>query len=137
MQHELGEVMLERDFETHDADGNVGQVKLRVGRPQLIPTGDREFWYCPHQIIGGASEHVRALRGMDALDALLMTLKLAHFELGSYARDSHKKITWLGDKHLGLPELEVSDEEHEGFAGFEEAFEEFFRKLGGGRKGEE
>lgn len=131
MKYELGEVILEREFETHDADGNVGQVKLRVGKPELLPETDGELWYCPHQIIGIGREKVDSGRGVDSVQALWSSLQLAHIILDYYGRAYHKKITWLGDEHLGLPELEVSGEEHEGFAGFEEVFEEFFRRKGG------
>jgi hypothetical protein len=141
MKHDLSEIMLEREFEAHDADGNVGRVILRVGKPQLkAKTNSQLRWYCPHQIVGIGSEGVHAIPGMDAMDALLTSLRLAHNFLKHYAHTEDKKITWLGEEHLGLPELEVSDEGAEKddklSTIFENAFNEFFRNLGESGKDE-
>jgi hypothetical protein len=135
MKYQLGEVILERDFETRDNDGHVGQAKLRIGKPLLQPeTSSSLHWYCPYQIVGVGSESVHGMSGIDALDALLTTLKVANALLKDYAHMDGKKITWLGEDHLGLPEIEASDAEsdgeHESFAGFEEIFEEFFGNFG-------
>lgn len=135
MGYQLGEVILERDFETRDANGQVGQAKLRIGKPLLQPeTSGSLQWYCPYQIVGVGSESVHAMPGIDVLDALLLSLKVANALLKDYAHMDGKTITWLGEADLGLPEIEASDDEsdrkQEGFAGFEEVFEEFFRNFG-------
>ncbi len=135
MKDPLGEVILERDFVTHDKGGYVGQAKLRIGKPILqTETSGALTWYCPYQIVGIGSESVHGMPGIDALDALLLSLKVANALLKDYAHMDGKRITWLGEEHLGLPGIEVSDsesdEEREGFVGFEEIFEEFFRNFG-------
>lgn len=131
MRDETDEILFERDFEAHDNDGHVEQVKLRVWKPRLKPETTSELkWYCPYQITGAGIEINHKMSGIDGLHALLNSLKVAHIRLKDNARDHNKKITWLGEEHLGLPENDVSGGEHKnykGFAGFEETFEAFFR----------
>ncbi len=107
MNHNLGEIIFERDFEAKDDSGNISYIKLRVGKPELDMevTKDLEnrFWFCAHQIIGVGSEKVHFARGLDTLDALLTSLKMADAGLKFRADAYHKKITWLGESDLGLP----------------------------------
>lgn len=110
---ELGEVIFEREFETSDSDGKSGRIKLQVGKPRLdLEPSDNpleRLWTCPHQFIGIGSERVHCIRGVDPLDALLLSLKVADVRLKSDARTYRKKITWLGEADLGLPSSELDD----------------------------
>ena len=50
-EYQLGAVILEREFEAHDTDGNLKLVKLLIGKPQ--PDKEPTYaWYCPFQILG-------------------------------------------------------------------------------------
>lgn len=113
MDHKLGDVIFEREFEAKDADGNRSYIKLRIGASELDvelnKVSEIGAWFCPHQIIGIGSERVNIGRGIDALDALLTTLKLADASLKFYARVHHKNITWKGINDFGLPSSGYED----------------------------
>lgn len=109
MDHELGEIIFEREFESRDADGNVSPVKMLIGKPQLdtgIKNPNPIVWYCPYQMVGTGRNRVFVTRGQDPLEALLTTLKMAHADLDSFAKSRHQKLTWLGEDYLGLPGYE-------------------------------
>lgn len=105
MDYELGEIMFERDYEVHNFDGSIMQMKLLIGKPQLetLPQ-DEHLWYCPHQVTGFRENRIFVHRGEDPLDAFIWTLKIARLNLESIQR-KHKRITWLGRDALdfGLP----------------------------------
>jgi hypothetical protein len=107
MNHDLGEIIFERDFEATDVDGKTSHIKLRIGTPQLdtesLKYPENIVWFCPHQIIGIGSEKIDLGRGLDTLAALLDSLKMADAFLKFYARVHHKEITWKGTSGLGLP----------------------------------
>jgi hypothetical protein len=133
MKRELGEVILERDFKIHHSDGSAGTVKLRVGKtyPKSETSGHLR-WFCPCQLVGIGNETVQEMPGIDSVDALLTSLMYAHLRLKDYIRTDNLRITWLGEDHLGLPDLDVADDENENSehsAIFEEIFEEFFRNF--------
>jgi hypothetical protein len=107
MNHELGDIIFERDFKAKDDAGNISNIKLLIGKPEidieLNKDPENTVWFCPHQIIGVGSEKIDLGRGMDPLDALLTTLKLADAYLKFFARVHHKNIIWIGGNDLGLP----------------------------------
>ena len=139
MPAELGDIFLEREFESVDPNGNPGVIKLRIGKPyRLVDTDDFANWRCPYQLIGIGSEKIREARGIDAIDAMLTSLQLADVWLKSYSR---LKITWFDrSEYLGLtllPPVELTDEEKakiDPHNAFEDIFEEFFRNLKNKRK---
>jgi Domain of unknown function (DUF6968) len=128
MTYELGEIILERDFEMLDAKGNSGNIKLLIGKPYKIAESE---WCCPYQITGITSETVRAAPGRDAIEAMLTSLQIAEAWLKSYR---NKKITWEGSEDflLHLPPLEAIREGDNGTSDddnspFKKVFDEFFR----------
>jgi Domain of unknown function (DUF6968) len=129
MTYELGDIILERDFELLDAKGNSGTVKLFIGKPYQVTESE---WRCPYQIAGITSETVRAAPGRDSIDAVLTSLQIAEVFLKSY-RD--KKITWQGDEELCLhfPSLEEISEPDkltsDDNSPFKKVFDEFFRNF--------
>jgi hypothetical protein len=132
MNNKLGSVTFERIFESQDEEGNLGSITLRIGTPFLIEASNsRRRWRCPFQLIGIGRENVTNAPGIDALDAMLVSLRIAEAFLKSYSR---AKITWLGEEELGLsfpPVAEGSDQdifEENGFP-FDQMFEDFFRNF--------
>jgi hypothetical protein len=110
MNRELGEIILERDFKAKDDAGNISNIKLRIGKPEIDIELNKDHknpediaWFCLHQITGIGSERINIGRGIDNLDAFLTTLKLADASLKFYARVYHKNIMWKGGNDLGLP----------------------------------
>ena len=136
MEQEISESILERIFESVDVDGNVKTIKLRFGKPYSISETDQSLkWRCPFQIIGIGSEKIQHGRGIDSVDALLISLKTAEILIASY-RTSHKRtITWLNEENLGLTTINVpeSDEQtnyqtiDEGSV-YKKALDEFFSR---------
>ncbi len=133
---ELGDTVLERLFESTDADGNKSIIKLRLGIPYHVPDSTSNLkWRCAYQIIGTGFEKVKLAQGMDAIDAMLMCVQLADVWMKMYQKDM--TITWLGEEWLGLvfppaSQLpEAIDDEHSPF--FEQIFDEFFRNFKGNR----
>jgi hypothetical protein len=114
MNHNLGEVILGRDFEIRSLDGIINHVTLHVGKPQIDTktnnSSETPIWYCPYQIVGIGAEKVEVCRSDDAIAALLTSLQLAHSALKYYGRVYHKKITWLGEDDLGLPAIDENNE---------------------------
>jgi hypothetical protein len=82
-------------------------------------------------LIGIGRENVTTAPGIDAIDAMIGSLRIAEAFLKSYSRAQATKITWLGEEWLGLslsPIAEVSDQdrfEANDFP-FDQIFEDFF-----------
>jgi hypothetical protein len=101
----LNKVYVERDFESQDIDGNVGSVKLRIGKPQLLEHLEQEakMWCCLRQIVGIGDEKVRPGYGVDAIQALWLSLQMAEAELKTFGKHESRTLTWLSGADLGLP----------------------------------
>ena len=99
-----------------------------------------ERWRCNYQITGIGSEKVRFVRGMDALDALLMCVRLADVFMRNYQK--RQTITWLGETDLGfIPPVveELTAEEYKALCEdeenpFKQVFDDFFGKFRTNRK---
>jgi uncharacterized protein DUF6968 len=71
-------------------------VEVLMGKPQ--PTPDQTDFFCPYQISGGGREKVMAMHGIDAFQAMQLTLNIIGVELALINRDSGGKLFWEGDK---------------------------------------
>ncbi|MBA3868985.1 MAG: hypothetical protein H0X30_07515 [Anaerolineae bacterium] len=135
---EMGDTILEREFDSTDTDGNKSIIKLRLGIPYQISDSTSSLkWRCAYQIIGKGSEKIKLAQGMDAIDAMLMCIQLADIFMKMYQKDT--KITWLDDDWLGLifpPVSELTEEERKATSEdenspFKQLFDEFFRNFKG------
>lgn len=79
-----------------------GKVDIFVWKPEFIADGDTA---CEYLIVGLGAEKVRQGHGVDALQALELTLQAIGFHL--YYSDAYKAghLTWNGSRDLGLPTL--------------------------------
>lgn len=94
---ELGDTILEREFEATDAEGNKSIIKLRLGIPYKQADELRDpKWRCNYQITGIGLENVYFARGIDAIDALIACLQLGDIFIRSY--QSRRSITFLENK---------------------------------------
>lgn len=126
---------MERVFDSVDANGVAGTVKLRVGLPYFIAESTSEMkWRCPYQILGIGSDTVKEAPGIDAIDALITSLRLAEIRLKSDSHSYAVKITWLNEEYLGFPTIHSSPTEDEDNSviksednPLKKAFDEFFR----------
>jgi hypothetical protein len=100
MQFDLGDVIATRTLRLDGKD----TIMLSIGRPVAEPGGTV---FCYYQITGVGSGRVRRAGGIDDIQALTLALKIAAADL--YASDEGKagRITWLGEKDLGLPVPDV------------------------------
>lgn len=96
MQIELGDVIATRTLALDGKD----TITVRIGRPVTEPDGTV---FCYYQVLGVGSGRVRRAGGVDEIQALTLAMKIAAADL--YASDEGKagRITWLGEKDLGLP----------------------------------
>jgi hypothetical protein len=137
------QVIMERGFETVDANGNAGTIQLRIGQPYLkAGTIFRSIWCCPVQIIGVGIDHTYNAPGLDSLETVLNSLQLAKHMLEHHSQKNMLKITWQGEEDLLLwtyvepTQSERSEEDKaETEALFQKGFDEFFEQFEGKRKG--
>jgi hypothetical protein len=138
MALELGEVIVEREFESKDSEGNTEKIKLRLGKPYFDATSTHvSKWRCPFQLVGiGQDEKIKDFAGIDGLDAMFNTLIVAEEHIQSFGRRHNKKITWLGGEELGLHPPTLSELQNQAKnlsqdenSPFKKAFDEFFHKF--------
>lgn len=96
----LGTIIATRTLTLADTN----DVTVTIGKPEKFPDGDD--YYCPYQIIGIGSGKVKYAAGVDAVQALSLTLKKVGTDL--YTSDECKAGTlqWeAGQKKgdLGFP----------------------------------
>jgi hypothetical protein len=81
-----------------------GEVTVVLGKPEKF--SGAEDHYCPYQIIGLGNERVRYAGGIDAVQALLLALKMIGADLYTSPEAQAKQLTWQGGgSHgdLGFP----------------------------------
>jgi hypothetical protein len=134
MISEINDVILERSFELLDKDDVSSVIKLRISKPTLMSDPEHSLkWRCHYQILGIGSEKIKSAPGVDAIDAILISLRIAEALLQSYSRVYKKKITWLGEEDLGLytsSQVEIEETNKKLFdtddSSFKKTFDEFF-----------
>lgn len=80
------------------------RVTVVVGKPEKFP--DAEDYYCPYQIVGLGNERVRYAGGVDAVQAMLLALKMIGTDLYTSPEAQAKQLTWQGGQSpgdLGFP----------------------------------
>ena len=95
---ELGEVIAVRKFSHVGAPDR--EVVVRLGKPQRTP-GEPDF-YCPYQILGLGSEDVHGICGVDAFQALQLTIEFIGLELERLSRLAGVRLCWEGDDSVSL-----------------------------------
>lgn len=131
MAEPLSDLLFEREYGSTDPNGNTGVIRLLIGKPYLKADPESYAdWRCPYQLIGIGLEKIHESRGVDAIDALLMSFQLVDAQLRA---NSRWKITWFDQtEYLGLtlpPYVELTDEQRAIFDPekfFNDAFEDFF-----------
>lgn len=74
---------------------------MLLGMPVADPEQPSRAWICPFQIIGIRDEPVRAIFGVDALQALVLAIHAVPTELRSIAREESGFFP-DADEDLGL-----------------------------------
>ena len=82
----------------------VNAVTVKIGKPEKFPDGDD--YYCPYQIEGIGDGRVRYAGGVDAVQALELTLNRVGAELHASSEAKSGTLNWVGGKNsndLGFP----------------------------------
>lgn len=76
------------------------RVTVRIGAPEDL--GARKDWRVPIEIIGPGKDQIRKMRygGVDAVQALVLTLAILPTELKLIAKAAGGKLTFFGRKDL-------------------------------------
>jgi hypothetical protein len=99
---DMGEIIAERVLTLVHDDGDTTQVVVRLGKPQASPDGD-EF-HCVCQIAGIGEEKIHKIYGIDAFQALQLTLRYISVKLDQYRRSSNIVLyAWERGDDLGFP----------------------------------
>jgi hypothetical protein len=80
-------------------------VIVKIGVPQRYPEGEEDY-FCPYQILGIGDERVRYGSGIDALQALMLTLKMIGADLYTTPEAKSGALSWVGQSvkgDLGFP----------------------------------
>ena len=98
--YELGTILATRTLRFRARDG-VRDIGVSLGLPVPDPEHPNKAWICPFQISGIREEPVRAIFGVDALQALVLALHTLPTELQSLAREEAGSFP-DADEDLGL-----------------------------------
>lgn len=97
--NDVGTVIATREFDLLGGR----KVTVLIGKPERFPGEDD--YYCPYQIVGIGSGRIRYAGGIDAVQALELTLKMVGTDLYTSSEAQAKELSWSGGKNgdLGLP----------------------------------
>jgi hypothetical protein len=82
-----------------------GVVTVVIGKPEKFPNADEYF--CPYQITGIKRSNIRYAGGVDAVQALVLALKMVGADLYSSDEAQSGALTWNGSVEkgdLGFPQ---------------------------------
>jgi hypothetical protein len=75
------------------------KVTVLIGKPEKF--SGAEDYYCPYQILGLGSERVRYAGGIDAVQALELTLKMIGTDLYTSQEAQGNELSWNGGQKSG------------------------------------
>ena len=102
----IGEIIAERKFTLVRPGQPAVEVRASLGKPQRIP--NHTDYYCPYQITAPADTKLHGVCGVDAFQAIQLTMATIGIELEVLSKDSGGKIEWDAgtDGNLGFPAAE-------------------------------
>jgi hypothetical protein len=92
----LGTVIARRTFEYGE-----NNLMLEIGAP--YPVEGHADYLCPYRINGLGEGRVVRIGGVDSMQALFLAMRSAAGVLYAASAGQNDKITWLGQRNLGLP----------------------------------
>lgn len=92
----------QRRYDGIGHDGVRHEVVVTIGQPVSDPRvgGD---WSCAYQIQGIGNDLTSKAYGVDAIQALWLTLQKVGMELRHIMAARQMRLTWLDDDEIGLP----------------------------------
>lgn len=101
----LGTVIAEREYRLVRAGQRGKRVVVRFGSPVPDPSAPGTDWMCPYALVVSGKAQVRAVFGVDSLQALELALRLVPTLLAVLARDEGGELHSFGVKDTSLPRL--------------------------------
>lgn len=97
----VGEIIASRTFVLQRENEPTSEVHVLLGRPQR----DGADFFCPHQIKGVGLEVVRSVYGVDAFQAIQLSISLLQFEVGMLQKEMNGNLSWEGGEvtDFGFP----------------------------------
>jgi hypothetical protein len=74
-------------------------ASLRVGLPVMI---ENKTWYCPYELRTDTRTKVFGMHGVDALQALELTMKTLSVEVDCWERSQSGKFYFLDEEGAGI-----------------------------------
>jgi hypothetical protein len=99
----LGTVIAEREYKLVRAGQRGKRVVVRFGAPVPDPSAPGTDWMCPYALVVSGKAQVRAVFGVDSLQALELALRLVPTLLAVLARDEGGELHSFGVKDTSLP----------------------------------
>jgi hypothetical protein len=96
---EIKQVIAERTLVFIPSNGNRETVLLRVGLPVEI---DKDTWYCPYELRADSHVKRQGMHGIDALQALDLTMKTLGVEIDYWERSRNGKFHFLDEEGAGI-----------------------------------
>jgi uncharacterized protein DUF6968 len=98
----VGQIIAERRYVLSTTPGSKEEVIIRIGTPQESPDGS---WFCPFERVGFGTTKLKCAFGVDAFQALRLTLKMIGVDL-HYYRQRYGGGLYLNEEgdDLGSPE---------------------------------
>ena len=89
-----------REMMFHFQDGRTEKVVLKVGMPYEY--GDGLDWCCPYELSTESSRKLFGMFGVDALQALELTIKTLKVEVEYWEKFKKGKFYFLGEEGAGI-----------------------------------
>jgi hypothetical protein len=101
----VGEVIAVRTLKLQDDLGTPSEVSVLIGKPQKTPGFDE--YYCPYQVKGTDTEKIRYTCGVDAVQALILTLWDLNVHLEVLNKKLGGRLSWECDEKggFGFPQM--------------------------------
>jgi hypothetical protein len=99
---ELGDLIAEQHLAFEADTGWSRDVWIRLGRPVADPSSSGRSWFCPYQIVGLDHDRVRAIFGVDAMQALVLAIHTIPAELAALTNIPGGRFSYLGHPELGF-----------------------------------
>lgn len=96
---EISQVIAERTMVFVRNTGEREAAALRVGLPIKV---DEDTWFCPYELCTESSKKSFGMHGIDALQALELTMKTLGVEVAYWEKSKSGKFHFLDEEGAGI-----------------------------------
>src|SRR5689334_6229906 len=97
---EIGVIVAAREMEFIFDDGMKEKATLKVGKP--FEYGEGFDWCCPYELSTESSKKLFGMFGIDALQALELTMKTLSVEIEHWEKTKKGKFYFLNEKGAAI-----------------------------------